>query len=401
MADTIAVDCDDLKGLQDGYGEASSGFVEAKSAFNDGADPGFGFILQGFKSKYTSAKQQTAEYLDNIGNALSYIRGGLDETISIFENGEESNLDQISELEQRVDDLEARVERLEHQGNDGDDSGSGSSTQYGSVDGGFGGGFGGGGFGGFSGGGASVDSAMPVSSTVPDMPESTDMPNVSGDSAQASLSDQVQGSVSADSASFGGADGDEPSTTPVEFDEPSKGTFTMPAEHMDGMNAIGIDVTGDAEDEFSLNLTDGGTHAAVDADGSIRLTKKADDTEGVPMPEGAQMKEGPTFALDADNDGIDDITLAPDASADSRISIFEDGDDRYAALDTDNDGDYDAVMRVGDSQAAHEQIQQEAESAVWEKIADRDPLGRSADELRALYEESEPLRFPEPERITV
>lgn len=168
----------------------------------------------------------------------------------------------------------------------------------------------------------------------------------------------------------------------------------------DTTNTVGLDTDGDATDDYSVNLTEGGTHASINDDGSVTLSKQ--DSSTVPLPPGSDnntANKGNSFTVDADNDGRDDITLTPDSGDDSRVSVFEDGDSQYAAIDFDNDGDYDASVRIGDSAAAYEKMQQEAEASVWAEISRNDPLGRSVEELQALYADRDVMTLPEQTEI--
>lgn len=150
---------------------------------------------------------------------------------------------------------------------------------------------------------------------------------------------------------------------------------------------------GNAKDDYSLNLIDGNTHAVIGADGSVILTKR--DNSTIPMPSDASKTGSASFDLDVDNDGVDDVSMNSDSGANARFSVYEDEDSRYVALDYDNDGDYDVAVRVGDSEAAREAMRKQAEDEAWQSIAAKDPLGRTADELRALYEDRETIQLPE------
>ena len=74
--------------------------------------------------------------------------------------------------------------------------------------------------------------------------------------------------------------------------------------------------------------------------------------------------------------------MTPDAGADARISIFDKDDSKYAAIDFDNDGDYDAAVRIGDSEMAREAMRKEKEEQVWRSIAAKEPPGRTADTMK-------------------
>ena len=60
-----------------------------------------------------------------------------------------------------------------------------------------------------------------------------------------------------------------------------------------------------------MNLTEGGTHASINDDGSVTLSKQ--DSSTVPLPPGSgnnSANKGNSFTVDADNDGRDDIGSA-------------------------------------------------------------------------------------------
>lgn len=170
----------------------------------------------------------------------------------------------------------------------------------------------------------------------------------------------------------------------------------------DDTSSLGLDTTGDAKDDYSFNATDGNTHITVNEDGSVTLGKQT--TPDVPLPPGYEApqtgKDG-SFSIDADHDGTDDIALTPDRGDDSRVSVYDHEDGEYAAIDFDSDGDYDAVVRIGDSDAAYERIRQEAEASVWEDISRNDPLGRSAEELQSLYADRDTMTLPERTELNV
>ena len=127
------------------------------------------------------------------------------------------------------------------------------------------------------------------------------------------------------------------------------------ADSLQRPTTIGLDVDGNAKDDYSLNLIDGNTHAVIGADGSVILTKR--DNSTIPMPSDASKTGSASFDLDADNDGVDDVSMNSDSGANARFSVYED--------------------------------------EAWRSIAAKDPLGRTADELRALYEDRETIQLPE------
>ncbi|MBT1174551.1 hypothetical protein JS530_03335 [Bifidobacterium sp. LC6] len=223
-------------------------------------------------------------------------------------------------------------------------------------------------------------------------------------------SEQSSGNSSPVSSGGGSSAADTNQYQPVQ--QPDQSTMTpqsseTPKQDLPGIsdsdttNTVGLDTNGDTDDDYSVNLTEGNTHATINDDGSVTLSKQ--DVPTVPLPPGASTSatnKGNSFTVDTNHDGRDDVALTPDAGDDSRISVFEDGDSQYAAIDFDNDGDYDAAVRIGDSEAAYEKIQQEAEASVWEEISRNDPLGRSVEELQALYADRDIMSLPEQTEIS-
>ncbi|PAU68909.1 hypothetical protein [Bifidobacterium criceti] len=437
MADVINIECSDLKGLQAQYGSASHEFMATTGAFNQNEDPNFGLVLQMFRPMYMSAKECTSGYLSNIGQVLTYLQGAINGAQQDFTNNENAIIEYLKSIQDKLDDIDDKLDELgDPQGGNGGAGGTVGGGGGGSVGGGVSGGSGGGGYagGGASGGGTGHDaqeddryegsvsqgtgtidadaSGAGTASGTPTANDSADMGAEDGSTGD----DRTAGSVNPgtgtippdrDASTADGGAGTAPGTdgsTKTDSDGltgmDGTGIDGRPGNPRDGINTIGLDVSGDAQDEYSLNLTDGNTHAVMEADGSIRLSKTDTDTTAIPLPDGMQPKDASTFTLDANNDGINDLAMTPDMAADSRISVYEEGDSQFAAVDFDNDGDYDAVMRVGESAAARAQAQQNAMAAAWEQIASNDPLGRSPEELQALFLDRDITRLPEREGIS-
>lgn len=415
MSDEINVNCSDLKGLQAQYGLASREFMTTMGSFNQNEDPSFGLVLQMFRPMYMSAKECTSGYLSNISQVLSYLQGAINGTQQEFTKGEELNVKYVKQILEELESIDDKLDKLlnSRNTNGGSNDGNGGGVGWGS--GGSGGGYSGGasGGGGYS-GGASPDGAAGHDAQDNAEYEGSVAQGAGKIDADATGAAAAAGTPTADAGTGAGPDdgsaGDgrmtgaiNPGvgTLPSDGGAPAPRIDGRPGNPHDGVNTIGLDATGDAKDDYSLNLTDGNTHAVMEADGSIRLSKTDAGAATVPLPEGVQPKDGAsTFTLDANNDGINDLAMTPDKAADSRISIYEQGDDQFAAVDFDNDGDYDAVMRVGESAAARAQAQQNAIAAAWEQIAGTDPLGRSPEELQALFLERDIMQVPEREGIS-
>lgn len=426
MSDEIKMDCGDLKGLQTQYGSASREFMATMGAFNQNEDPSFGLVLEAFHPMYTSAKECTSSYLSNIGQVLSYLQGAINGAQQDFTDNENAIIEYLNSIQDKLEQIDSKLDKL------GDDSnGNGGIGGTGGTVGGGGGTIGGtaGAGGGYGVGGSSSDGSgygaqdddryegsvsQGAGTTDADASGSgvaseTDK-GATDDGRTTGSVDLGTGTIATDGNTFPSRDGsgtapDDGGSADTDVDanpdtgKTEDGIDGRPGNPRDGINTIGLDVSGDARDEYSLNLTDGNTHAVMEADGSIRLSKTDTDTTAMPLPDGMRPKDASTFTLDANNDGINDLAMTPDMAADSRISVYEDGDDQFAAVDFDNDGDYDAVMRVGESAAARAKAQQDATAAAWEQIASNDPLGRSPEELQALFLDRDITRLPEREGI--
>ena len=350
----ICVDPSDLETSAKNYEQAAQQFAMAKAQFVSAGTPNFGLILKCLEPAYEAAKQSTQEYLANVEAMLKKI------------------LQLLQQVDDKLDSSDPHNARSEGNGGIGGNSGYGGSfgngggsradslqsKQYQPVD----------QFNGRSDGGSEA-AGSPASSAT-------------GSGAMASGSQEF-GHDQKKTTSDGACDAAESNTYPI-FNE-----VPLPPRP----TTIGLDVDGNAKDDYSLNLTDGNTHAVIGADGSVTLTKR--DNSTIPMPSDASKTGSASFDLDVDNDGVDDVSMNSDSGANARFSVYKDEDSRYVALDYDNDGDYDVAVRVGDSEAAREAMRKQAEDEAWQSIAAKDPLGRTADELRALYEDRETIQLPE------
>lgn len=391
----------DLKSTAGAYNEAASGFNQAKSAFEKSgtSNPGFGLFMMLLYPAYTVCKMSTQGYLGNIGQMSERLSSALKSTSEISEDTENQLRQMILDLRKQVEEQDQRITELEHH-QDGDSdggnySGGGSAGGGGYTGGGAaGGGYGSGGSGSGSGATGIADSTDKQSINVPSVSSATDAisgAHASTGSDTGSAREPIRDTGKKDAASDIGGTRNDSQIGQID-------TVPLPNQTTkDTISTIGLDVDGDASDDYSLNLTNGNTHAVVGEDGSVTLSKQ--DGSSVPLPPGAQEGKNDFLTVDANHDGIDDIAFTPDTGADARISVFEQGDSQYMAIDADNDGDYDVVARVGDSEAAYEAMHERAEESAWQSIASKDPLGRTADELRALYQDRDVVELPERSEI--
>lgn len=409
-ASLMQVDPDDLGTVSDSFNQAASQFASAKSQFVSSGSPNFGILLSFVKPFYGIAKDSTVSYLGNIESMLNSISSAVEGTAKDTKATEQSNKELLNKIIQLLEEIRDNQNKNNNEssvdpGMPGDTGGGG---------GGFGGGAGSGGSGGGSGSGGGAGSGTDSGQYQPvqQAPQSSATPQTPS-AAQPGHDQDVNAGQNTGSVDASGDDQNttvpvtpwNPGTSTPGTGNTNPGTGTHQPDvpgvtRPDTTNTVGLDTDGDATDDYSVNLTEGGTHASINDDGSVTLSKQ--DSSTVPLPPGSDnntANKGNSFTVDADNDGRDDITLTPGSGDDSRVSVFEDGDSQYAAIDFDNDGDYDASVRIGDSAAAYEKMQQEAEASVWAEISRNDPLGRSVEELQALYADRDVMTLPEQTEI--
>lgn len=375
----ICVDPSDLETSAKNYEQAAQQFAMAKAQFVSAGTPNFGLILKCLEPAYEAAKQSTQEYLANVETMLKLIASAIQGTVEDSTTTEEEILEALKKILQLLQQVDDKLDSSDpHNARSEGNGGIGGNSGYGGR------------FG--NGGGSRADSLQSKQYQPVDQfngrsdggSEAAGSPasSATGSGAMASESQEF-GHDQKKTTSDGACDTAESNTYPI-FNE-----VPLPPRP----TTIGLDVDGNAKDDYSLNLTDGNTHAVIGADGSVTLTKR--DNSTIPMPSDASKTGSASFDLDADNDGVDDVSMNSDSGANARFSVYEDEDSRYVALDYDNDGDYDVAVRVGDSEAAREAMRKQAEDEAWQSIAAKDPLGRTADELRALYEDRETIQLPE------
>ncbi len=362
----IVYNPDDLAQTAQAYQQAADGFATAKSAFVEtGSDnPGFGLFMMALYPSYTSCKIATQGYLGNIGQMTEKLSTALQGASEDSQQVECDCQDQIAKLQKRIDEQDDRLTALEN-------------GQNGGIVGGASGTVGGGGSSGSSGTSGMYGISTPTQET-------------STDTSTRETNDAWTSYAPITTTNEGGSDTQHSGSTADATQSADRKT--------DGTTStIGFDANGDAEDDYSLNLTEGDTQATVLEDGSIKLSKR--DSPSISMPSGTNAGKTNSFSVDADHDGVDDVSITPDVNADARISIFDKDGSRYAAIDFDHDGDYDAAVRIGDSEAAREAMRRETEESIWQSIAAKDPLNRTVDELKALYQDRDIVELPERSEI--
>lgn len=411
-ASLMQVDPDDLGTVSDSFNQAASQFASAKSQFVSSGSPNFGILLSFVKPVYGIAKDSTVSYLGNIESMLNLISSAVEGTAKDTKATEQSNQELLNKIIQLLEEIRDNQNKNNEASVD-----SGMPGGAGGGGGGLGGGSGSGGgasSGGGSGSGGGAGSSMDAgqyqpaqqaaqSSVTPQTPSAT-QPSHDQDTNAGQNTGSADGTGDDQNTTVPVTPGNLGTSTPGAGNtNPGTGTHQPDVPGVtrpDTTNTVGLDTDGDATDDYSVNLTEGGTHASINDDGSVTLSKQ--DSSTVPLSPGSgnnSANKGNSFTVDADNDGRDDIALTPDSGDDSRVSVFEDGDSQYAAIDFDNDGDYDASVRIGDSAAAYEKMQQEAEASVWAEISRNDPLGRSVEELQALYADRDVMTLPEQTEI--
>lgn len=375
----ICVDPSDLETSAKNYEQAAQQFAMAKAQFVSAGTPNFGLILKCLEPAYEAAKQSTQEYLANVETMLKLIASAIQGTVEDSTTTEEEILEALKKILQLLQQVDDKLDSSDpHNARSEGNGGIGGNSGYG------------GSFG--NGGGSKLIpcKASNISQWISLMVDPTVVPkrqevrhHLRQVLVQWRRDRKNSAMIRKKTTSDGARDAAESNTYPIFNEVPLP---TRPT-------TIGLDVDGNAKDDYSLNLTDGNTHAVIGADGSVTLTKR--DNSTIPMPSDASKTGSASFDLDVDNDGVDDVSMNSDSGANARFSVYEDEDSRYVALDYDNDGDYDVAVRVGDSEAAREAMRKQAEDEAWRSIAAKDPLGRTADELRALYEDRETIQLPE------
>lgn len=308
----ICVDPSDLETSAKNYEQAAQQFAMAKAQFVSAGTPNFGLILKCLEPAYEAAKQSTQEYLANVEAMLKLIASAIQGTVEDSTTTEEEILEALKKILQLLQQVDDKLDSSDpHNARSEGNGGIGGNSGYG------------GSFG--NGGGSRADSLQSKQYQPVDQfngrsdggSEAAGSPasSATGSGAMASGSQEF-GHDQKKTTSDGARDAAESNTYPIFNEVPLP---TRPT-------TIGLDVDGNAKDDYSLNLTDGNTHAVIGADGSVTLTKR--DNSTIPMPSDASKTGSASFDLDVDNDGVDDVSMNSDSGANARFSVYEDEDSR-------------------------------------------------------------------------
>lgn len=425
MTPCICCDPEGLSKTAEAYRKAASQFNQAKSAFvkTKSGNPGFGLFMAALYPAYMRCKSATQGYLGNIGQMTERISAALKKT-------SDDGGDTETEIKEILETLKRILEEIEEQKS----ASSGVNVQVnvntspatGGNAGGYAGGFtggvtGGSGFaggvtggtgytGGFAGGYSGIGSSSSSTAATVEQQQTVSIPQVPLPLHLQETSTTADASTAASTAADATAANDAAATTrPRNTDRqalqtdgslPSRTDTSFAAANHSTAGASGsidLDVDGDGKDDYSLNLKNGGTHAVVGQDGSITVSRQK--TTSVPLPPNVQATQDSYLTVDANHDGVDDIMLTGQQGQNAKISIYEQGDTEYAAVDFDHDGDYDVSVRVEDTAQTYQKMREQAEESVWQSIADKDPMGRTAEELKALYQERDIIELPQRSEI--
>lgn len=421
----ICCDPDGLDKTAEAYKKAASEFNKAKSEFmkTGSNNPGLGLFLANLYPAYLGCKSATQGYLGNIGQMTERISAALKKT-------SDDGGDTETEIKEILETLKRILEEIEEQKS----ASSGVNVQVnvntspatGGNAGGYAGGFtggvtGGSGFaggvtggtgytGGFAGGYSGIGSSSSSTAATAEQQQTVSIPQVPLPLHLQETSTTADASTAASTAADAtAANGAAATTQPRNTDRqalqtdgslPSRTDTSFAAANHSTAGASGsidLDVDGDGKDDYSLNLKNGGTHAVVGQDGSITVSRQK--TTSVPLPPNVQATQDSYLTVDANHDGVDDIMLTGQQGQNAKISIYEQGDTEYAAVDFDHDGDYDVSVRVEDTAQTYQKMREQAEESVWQSIADKDPMGRTAEELKALYQERDIIELPQRSEI--
>lgn len=418
MTPCICCDPDGLDKTAEAYKKAASEFNKAKSEFmkTGSNNPGLGLFLANLYPAYLGCKSATQGYLGNIGQMTERISAALKKTSDDGGDTETEILEILKRILKEIEEQKSASSGVNVQVNVNTSPAAGGNA--GGYAGGFTGGVTGGsgvtggtGYtGGFAGGYSGIGSSSSSTAATAEQQQTVSIPQVPLPLHLQETSTTADASTAASTAADAtAANGAAATTQPrntgrqalqTDGSLPNRTDTSFAAAHHSTAGASGsidLDVDGDGKDDYSLNLKNGGTHAVVGQDGSITVSHQK--TTSVPLPPNVQATQDSYLTVDANHDGVDDIMLTGQQGQNAKISIYEQGDTEYAAVDFDHDGDYDVSVRVEDTAQTYQKIREQAEESVWQSIADKDPMGRTAEELKTLYQERDIIELPQRSEI--
>jgi len=407
MTPCICCDPEGLSKTAEAYRKAASQFNQAKSAFvkTKSGNPGFGLFMAALYPAYMRCKSATQGYLGNIGQMTERLSSALEYTAEQHCNNETEIIETLKKILKEIEEQN----QLRQSGIDVTVTfGAGTAGATGTS-----GWTAGGAASGVAGGYSGESSSQSYSSMQTGQWQTASipvMPSQATSTAGASAVNEVSADATAHASVDVSATTDSVPTSPARNAIYSTPATTVPLPNQpdstfastsrntsDAASSIDLDVDGDSNEDYSLNLKNGGTHVVVGQDGSITVSHQK--TTSVPLPTNAQATQDSYLTVDANHDGVDDIMLTGQQGQDAKISVYEQGDTEYAAIDFDHDGDYDVSVRVEDTAQTYQKMREQAEQSVWESIAAKDPLGRTAEQLKALYEDRDVIELPQRSEI--
>lgn len=426
-ATTTKADTDALKQLGDGYNAASNGFIKMNSAMaGQDMNPSFGLVLGKVKGAYDTAKKDTEDYLNVLGTVMSAMSSAISNTLLDYQNNDDQVKQEIKDMQAKIDELTARIAELEKGSKNDGNNGGGSETTGSSSDGTGSGGSGGTGSGGSGSGGSGGDGRTPDDGYDPhpthhDVPGGTDGGSDDDDHAgDTNVDDDGTDGTDHDGTDHDGDDNDDSDkpgdngTKPGDKDDAGDNGTKPDDQHTalgrDDTETVNLDVDGDGTVDYSVNADPGNSHVTVNEDGTIAVKKGGQPVSSVPGTSG--------ITLDLDHDGADDVTLTLKQGQDSTVKMTTDAatGQRQAHVDNDGDGIFESTYVLDDgndvdaSQASgagdivgaadaagdgYDTTVRQADDDSWADLAANDPLGRSPEELKALYDQRDEVTLPE------
>lgn len=415
MSDQIQVSKSALANLAKGYNDAASGFTKMGFGLQSKQlDPSFGLVLQLVKGDYDSAKENTLDYLSSLGSLMSTMSQDITDAIAAYTEGDQKNSDSIQDLLNKIENLEQQNKQLSDKVGELEEKVG--ELEQGQTFGGTGGYSGGGGSGGGSGYSAGGSGGA---ASAPSMPNYR-MPGQPTYQQDASGNYRNDAPVDVDSDMAGDIGGSlDPDTNATDIPDipipPSHDGTTIPKpERVDTTESVDIDMDGDGVVDYSVNADPDSTGVRFNDDGTVTLNKN-----GGSFGTGSAQTSGISF--DTDNDGADDVHLELKDGQDASVRVVpgtEGSGTRYVQVDTDGDGIHESSYAVRDDAAAsgdagsgvsddasaatgttvEDSYQTEVskgEEQAWQTLAETDPLHRSVDELKELFNRREEIELPE------
>ena len=407
MSDQIQVSKSALASLAKGYNDAASGFTKMGFGLQSRQlDPSFGLVLQLVKGDYDSAKENTLDYLSSLGSLMSTMSQDITDAIAAYTEGDQKNSDSIQDLLNKIENLEQQNRQLSDKVGELEEKVG--ELEQGQTSGGTGG-YSGGGSGGGSGGAASA----------PSMPN-YQMPSQPTYQQDASGNYRNDAPVDVDSDMAGDIGGSlDPDTNATDIPDiptpPSHDGTTIPKpERVDTTESVDIDMDGDGVVDYSVNADLDSTGVRFNDDGTVTLNKNGGSF-------GTDSAQTSGISFDTDNDGANDVHLELKDGQDASVRVVpgaEGSSTRYVQVDTDGDGIYESSYAVRDGAAAsgdagsgvsdgasaatgttaedsYRTEVSKGEEQAWQTLAETDPLHRSVDELKELFNRREEIELPE------